>query len=115
MLKSSIPAAALTAGIGKHKRDKKNLTTDETRKPVFENHFRRDKTCFAGNKTRLTRDETRFRRRITKNSGETGAVSREMKNFSGEVKPITRETFFISLMFSRSIRTKINNFNIIIN
>jgi hypothetical protein len=38
-----------------------------------------------------------------------------MKNFSGEMKPVTGEIFFISLMFFQSIRTKINNFNIIIN
>jgi hypothetical protein len=100
---------------GKHKRDRKNLTTDETQKPVFENHLTSDKICFTRNGTRLTRDETRFERGIAKNSGEMYSVSREMKNFSGEMNSVTREIFFISLMFFQAIRTKINNSNIIIN
>jgi hypothetical protein len=115
MVKDSIPAVALMKSAGKHKRNRKNLTTDKTQKPVFENHLTSDKTCFTGNETRRTRDETRLGRGIAKNSGETYSISQEMKNFSGEMKPVTGEIFFISHMFFQSIRTKISNSNIVIN
>jgi hypothetical protein len=94
MIKDSIPAGALMKSAGKHKRDRKNLTTDEIQKPVFENHFTGDETCFTGNESHLRRDETRLGREITTNSGETYSISREMKNFSGEMKPISGEIFF---------------------
>jgi hypothetical protein len=96
---TSFPAAVLMKSAGKHKRDRKNLTTDETQKPVFENHFTSDKTCFAGNETCLTRNEICLRRGISKNSGEMYSSSQETKNFSVEMKPVTREIFSISLMF----------------
>jgi hypothetical protein len=88
---------------GKHKRDRKNLTTDETQKPAFENHFTNDKTFFAGNETLFKRDDVHLGRDIAKNSGETDSVSQKMKNFSGEIKPVTREIFSVSLMFFQSI------------
>jgi hypothetical protein len=43
MIKDSVPVIELMKSAGKHKRDRKNLTTDETRKPVFENHLTSDK------------------------------------------------------------------------
>jgi hypothetical protein len=115
MIKDSIPTVALMKSAGKHTRDRKNLTTDETPKPVFENHLTRNKSCFTGNGSHLTGDETRLGREIAKNSGETYPISQEMKNFSGEMKPVTGEIFFISRMFFQSIRTKISNSNIISN
>jgi hypothetical protein len=99
----AFPAAVLIKSAGKHKRDRKNLTKDETQKPVFENHFTSDKIFFAGNETHLTRDKTRFRRGITKKSGETDSISQETRNFSVEMKPVTREIFSVSLMFFQSI------------
>jgi hypothetical protein len=93
---TSFPAAVLMKSAGKHKRGRKNLTTDETQKPVFENHFTSDKTCFARNETHLTRDKTRFSRGTTKNSGETYSISQETKKFSVEMKPVTREIFSVS-------------------
>jgi hypothetical protein len=115
MNKFLIQVITLMKSVGKHKRDKKNLTTDETQKSVFENHFIRDKTCFSRNETHFTRDETRLRKEIMKSSEETYLVSQEMKSVSSEMTLVTREIFFISLMFFSDIHTKINNSNIIIN
>ncbi|MDR1181440.1 MAG: hypothetical protein LBL13_05645 [Bacteroidales bacterium] len=115
MNKFLIQVITLMKNVGKHKRDKKNLTTDETQKSVFENQFIRDKTCFSRNETHLTRNEIHFRKEIMKSSGETCFVSQEMKPVSSEMTPVTREIFFISLMFFSDIHTKINNSNIIIN
>jgi hypothetical protein len=92
-----------TETTGKHKRDRKNLTTDETQKSVFENHFMSDKTCFARNEILFKRDKTCSRRGIAKNSRETYSISQETKNFSVEMKPVTREIISVSLMFFQSI------------
>jgi hypothetical protein len=61
-------------GAGKHKRDRKNLTTDEPQKPVFENHFTSDKTCFAGNETLFKRNDVHLRKDIAKSSGEAVSI-----------------------------------------
>jgi hypothetical protein len=101
MKKDSITAGALMKSTGKQKRNRKNLTTDETQKPVFENHFSSDKI--------------RLRREIMKSSGETNFVSQEMKPVSPEMKSITGEVKTISLMFFSVLHPKTSNSNIIIN
>jgi hypothetical protein len=100
--------------VRKHKRDRKNLSTDETQKSVFENRFTREKTCLARNETLLTRDETYLWREITKNSGETNSISPEMKPVSPEIISVRREIKKISLMFFSVLHPKTSNSDIII-
>jgi hypothetical protein len=78
---------------GKHRRDEKNHTCDESYKSIYDFRLMRDENNLMRDEINLTCDENNLTRKIETNSHEIRFISREMRLVSDEIEKNTSMFF----------------------